>query len=308
MFKKDLSFGLYIPTYGGWFGDIEEDEKNPKYDYLKKIAKKAEELEFDCLWIPDHLLNPIKEEDDPAVESWTLATALAEATEQIKISQTALCEAFRPPAVLAKKAATLNQISNDRFLLSLGAGWYKREYESYGLEYHEHDQRIKKTKEAIQIIKKLWNKNGVNYNGKFYSIDKGILEPKPDRNPEIWYAGESDPSRELATEEAQGWLMHPHNIERIESNVKDMNNRAKEDMKYGVPFFTLIRETDEEARSDLKELVSDKGLFERTLETGLIGSPETVKSKLDRVSDLGIDHVLLKFSPTFEEMKYFDLI
>ncbi len=308
MFKKDLSFGLYIPVYGGWFGDIEEDEKEPKYDYLKKIAIKAEELKFDCLWIPDHLLNPIKDEDDPAIESWTLATALAEATEQIKISHTALCEAFRPPAVLAKKAATLNQISDNRFLLSLGAGWYKREYESYGLKYHEHDQRIKKTKEAIQIIKKLWNENRVNYDGEFYSIDKGILEPKPDRNPEIWYAGESAPSRELATEEARGWLMHPHNIERIESNVKDMDNRAKENMKYGVPFFTLIRETDEEARSDLKELVSDKELFERTLETGLIGSPETVRSKLDRVSDLGIDHVLLKLSPTFEEMKYFDLI
>ena len=131
-----VRIGLYLPVYGGWLpqsGSAKalesgvsfdgDGEHPPTYAYVKRVAVKAEEIGVDSLWIPDHMLNPIKGEKAPSLEAWTLATALAEATDKVIIAHTTLCEAFRYPAVLAKQGATLADISGGRFLLSLGAGW-----------------------------------------------------------------------------------------------------------------------------------------------------------------------------------------
>lgn len=170
-----VKLGLWLPTYGGWFPQVEEEERLPTYDYAKEVALTAEKAGIDSLWIPDHLLNPLKGEDSPSLEAWTLAAGIAEATEEIVISHTTLCEAFRYPAVLAKQAATMCDLSDNRFWLSLGAGCYKREYTAYGLVWHEHDERVKRAQEAMQLIKRLWNEDKINFEGKFYSVKNGIV-------------------------------------------------------------------------------------------------------------------------------------
>jgi len=105
---KMVKIGLYLPVYGGWFpsrksAKVEadgvyfekEDEKPPTYDCVRKVALEAEKIGIDSLWIPDHMLNPIKGENAPSLEAWTLATAIAEVTEKVIIAHTTLCEAFR---------------------------------------------------------------------------------------------------------------------------------------------------------------------------------------------------------------------
>ena len=139
---KTIKIGIYLPVYGGWLRGVEKEENLPTYDYVKKVAIEAEKIGIDSLWIPDHLLNPIKGERSPCPEAWTVAAAIVEATDRIIISHTTLCEAFRYPAVLAKQAATLAEISKGRFLLSIGAGWFRREYEAYGLPFYEHNDRV----------------------------------------------------------------------------------------------------------------------------------------------------------------------
>ena len=92
---KMFKIGLYLPVYGGWFPSsksakaeadgvyfAKEDEKPPTYDYVRKVALEAEKIGIDSLWIPDHMLNPIKGENTPSLEAWTLSTAIAEATEK----------------------------------------------------------------------------------------------------------------------------------------------------------------------------------------------------------------------------------
>jgi len=93
--------------------------------------------------------------EPPSLEAWTLAAAIAEVTKRVIIAHTTLCEAFRYPAVLAKQAATLNEVSNGRFWLSIGAGWFKREYEAYGLPFYSHDEQVARARETVQIIKRL---------------------------------------------------------------------------------------------------------------------------------------------------------
>jgi FMNH2-dependent dimethyl sulfone monooxygenase len=303
-----VKFGLYLPVYGGWIrSSVNEKEEIPTYSYIRKVAIEAEKIGIDSLWIPDHLLNPIKGESSASLEAWTVAAAVAEVTKKVIIAHTTLCEAFRYPAVLAKQTVALNGISNGRFWLSIGAGWFKREYEAYGLPFYEHDERIARTKEAIQIIKKLWKEDGVTFKGKYYQIENGVLEPKPNPIPPIWYGGVTEASRNLVAEEVDGWLMHESTIEEVQKNINDMNERLKKKgrskIQYGVPVDTLIRETDKMAIEHMTQMHGDKKRLERVLDTGLIGSPETVVQKIKSLENLGINHILLKLSPTLKELK-----
>lgn len=314
-----LKVGIYLPVYGGWFAtndtekgnekiNLSEEEKKPSYSYNKQVACKAEEIGLDSIWIPDHLLNPIKGTHKPSLESWTLASAIAEVTEEIIISHTTLCEAFRYPAVLAKQAATLQEISDGRYWLSMGAGWFKREYEAYGLPFHSHDKRIDRAREALQIIKQLWHSNTVNYEGRYYSISNGILEPKPDPTPLICYGGTSEASRNLVADEAEMWLMRGSNVRIAKKNVKDMKKRLKKrdrkNIKFAMPGLTILRETDSEAKTYLKRITGgNKNLLDKTLKTGLVGSIDTVAQKIKRLEKEGIDHILLQLTPTLQELE-----
>ncbi len=254
------------------------------------------------------MLNPIKGERAPCLEAWTLATAIAEATERVIISHTTLCEAFRHPAVLAKQAVTLAEISKGRFWLSIGAGWFKREYEAYGLPFYEHDNRVERAREAIQIIKRLWEGDEVTYEGKYYSITEGLLEPKPDLRPPIWYAGVSEASRNLAADETDGWLMESCSLEEARKNVVDMQERLRKRgrrrIQFAIPALAFIRETDEDARKYVERITEGrKDLINRILDKGLVGSPETVAKKINLLEVVGIDHVLLQLTPTLRELQ-----
>ncbi|AGK61407.1 Coenzyme F420-dependent N5,N10-methylene tetrahydromethanopterin reductase-related flavin-dependent oxidoreductase [Archaeoglobus sulfaticallidus PM70-1] len=316
-----VKIGIYLPVYGGWLPSREsakavadgsyfdrEEEERPSYSYVKEVALKAEKIGVDSVWIPDHMLNPIKGGHAPALEAWTVAVAIAEATEKVIIAHTTLCEAFRPPAVLAKMAATLDDVSNHRFWLSIGAGWYKREYEAYGLPFYEHDERVRRAGEAIEIIRRLWRENGITFKGKYYQIINGVLEPKPKKIP-LWYAGVSEASRNLVAEKADGWLMRGCSVEEARKNIEDMKKRLKkagrdeEEMEFAIPALTFIRDTDEEALNHMEKLTGGRrNVLDRTLDTGLVGSPETVAEKIRKFEEAGIDHILLQLTPTLKEV------
>jgi len=315
-----IKIGVYLPVYGGWlpvkgsekaqtdkFYFYTEKEEYPTYEYVKKVALTAEKIGIDSLWIPDHMLNPIKGETSPALEAWTIATAIAEATNKIIIAHTTLCEAFRYPAVLAKQAATLWEISKGRFLLSIGAGWYRREYEAYGLTFLKHDDRVERARETIKIIKSLWKHNNVTFKGRFYSITNGILEPKPIPTPPIWYAGMSEASKRLVTEEANGWLMRGMNIVDVKRQIEDMRGRlsnfSKKDLEFAIPALTIVRDSDREAENILENITrGEMNVLDRTLDTGLIGSYETVAQKIREFEKIGVNHILLQLTPTLSEL------
>lgn len=316
-----IKVGLYLPVYGGWFPShgagkartkgtqfTREEEKLPTYGYVKKVALEAERIGIDSLWIPDHMLNPIKGDRAPSLEAWTLAAAIIESTKRVIIAHTTLCEAFRYPAVLAKQAATLSDISNGRFWLSIGAGWFRREYEAYGLPFYSHDERIARAREVLKIIKSLWDENFVTFSGRYYSIRNGILEPKPEPRPSVWYAGVSKASRSLVAEEANGWLMRGCNFEEAQKNIADMKERLKKKgrhkIEFAIPGLTFIRDTDEEAEKYFKKITGgNNDVLDRTLETGLVGSPETIAQKIKRLESIGINHVLLQLTPTLKELQ-----
>jgi len=306
-----LQLGVYLPVYGGWLQGCEEQENPPEYPYVREAALKAERIGLDFLWIPDHLLNPIKGEAAPSLEAWTVAAALAQATTRIRLAHTCICEGFRHPAVLAKQVACLHEVSGGRYLFCIGAGWQRREYQSYGLRFYSHDKRVERAREAISIVSKLLKEDGVSLKGKYYSIQNGVLQPKIPGAFPVWYAGMSTASRELVADVAGGWLMGESRPEELASAIADMKerlarrNRTTIDM--AVPADTIARETDKEARAALKSLCRDNPKALRRLKTtGLIGSYRTIAERIREIEKLGVGQVIFKLSPTIRELDHIE--
>jgi FMNH2-dependent dimethyl sulfone monooxygenase len=305
-----IECGIYLPIYGGWLRDCgAEKEEAPEYGYVRQAALEAEKIGLDFLWIPDHLLNPIKGELQPSLEAWTLASALCEATRRIRIAHTCICEGFRHPAVLAKQVACIHHLSGRRYLFCIGAGWHKREYQAYGLRFYGHDRRIERTREAIQIMTRLWRENGVSFKGKYYSIADGALEPKIGEGYPLWYAGMSEASRELVADLADGWLMGESSEEQLAEAIRDMRarlaTRNRTAIGYAVPANTIVRPTDKEARAVLKGLRPMSPRAARQMKnTALVGSYEEIADRIRSMESLGIGQVIFKLSPTLAELPH----
>jgi len=119
--------------------------------------------------------------------------------------------------------------------MCLGSGWFKREYEAYGIPWDEdHDERIKREREAILLMKTLWADTVTNFDGRFYKIKDAIMEPKPLQKPHppVWIGGRSPKSKELIAELANGWLMFGREPEEIRQNIDSMNEMIGDEHRY----------------------------------------------------------------------------
>jgi probable F420-dependent oxidoreductase len=155
----------------------EHKELRKAYSYQKtrEIAQRAEEKGFDSLWLYDHML--YRNEGQPTIgiwECWTFLSALAEATQKVELGTLVLCNSFRNPALLAKMAITLDEVSQGRLILGVGAGWNKPEYEAFGWPY---DHRVSRFEEALQIIRPLLREGRVNFDGKYYQARDCEIRP-----------------------------------------------------------------------------------------------------------------------------------
>ena len=129
---------------------------NQVCNIVEKIALKAEHYGFDSFYVMDHLMqiSGINPPEDPILEGWMTIAALAVVTQKMKLSTMVTCNTFRNPALLAKMGATIDNISNGRLILAIGAGWYELEHKAYGINLGTMKERIQRLRETLQIIKK----------------------------------------------------------------------------------------------------------------------------------------------------------
>lgn len=167
-----MKVGVILPL-----GSIDRLGRPMTYQEVRNLALQVEDLGFDSVWLYDHLLYRFPNEDAQGVsEGWTFMSAIAEATKRVEIGSLVLCTAFRNPALLAKMAVTLDDVSGGRLILGLGCGWHEPEFDAFGIPF---DHRVDRFEEAVEIIVPLVKEGTVNFTGNYYSAPDCEMLPRP---------------------------------------------------------------------------------------------------------------------------------
>ncbi len=158
---------------------LPEVERRVEWPELLLMARTAEAVGFDSLWIGDHLLYDLPGGVTRGPwEAWTMLAALAAVTERIELGPLVASTSFHAPAMLAKQAATVDAISGGRLILGLGAGWNEREFRAFGFPY---DRRVSRFEEAFTIIRTLLRQGRLDFDGTYYKVEHCVLDPGPSR-------------------------------------------------------------------------------------------------------------------------------
>jgi len=285
----------------------------PDYSTLKKVALECDRLEFDSVWVYDHLQFTY----GPTLECWTVLSALAEATHNIRVGPLVTCNAFRYPSLLAKMAATVDMISDGRLNFGIGACWHKVEAEAYGIPFPRGRTRVEMLEEAILIITKLWTEDEVTLKGKHYSVDKAVCLPKPIQKPHppILIAGGGDKMLKLIAKHANAWnsgFVDPEGFKEELMRLEKACNEVGRDCGTIENTFqsrVIIAEDDETASKRAERWREERGgkPEDSDWKFAIKGSPETCAKMLRAYIDAGITHFTLLFAdtPKLEPLRLF---
>lgn len=330
-----MEFGYWLPVFGGWLRNIEDENMAPNWDYVKKLAQRSEDWGYSLSLIAELFLNDIKGEEAPSMEAWSTAAALAAVTEQLEI-MVAVRPTFHNPAILAKQAANIAQISGDRLSLNVVSSWWKDEATKYGLHFEQHDDRYARTKEWLDVVTGVWEQDHFSYEGKYYQVADNVLQPKPKKKPFIYAGGESEAAKTLISRQCDGYVMHGDSPELIGRRIDDMKRRREAlglpPMKFGVAAYSIVRDSEQEVKREIDRITNvkaeaagfknmeqwingtqlerqltlqDYSVSNRGLRSGLLGTPAQVQDRIAEFEAVGVDFFLLQCSPQLEEMERF---
>ncbi len=332
-----MQYGYWMPVFGGWLRNVEDEQMQATWAYTKRLAIRSEELGYDLSLIAELNLNDIKGEEAPSLDAWSTTAAIAAVTEKIEL-MVAVRPTFHNPALLAKQAATIDQISNGRLSLNVVSSWWKDEAEKYGVQFEQHDDRYARTAEWLTVVDNVWKQDHYSFEGKYYHVKDNILQPKPvsKPRPKLYAGGESEAAKELIASTCDGYVMHGDSPELIGRRIKDISVRREKKglppMKFGVAAYSVIRNTYAEVKKELDRItdiqpgtagyknyqqwlsgtqleqrvsLEDYSVSNRGLRTGLTGTPAQVQDVIGTFEKLGVDFFLLQCSPQLEEMERF---
>jgi probable F420-dependent oxidoreductase len=177
----------------------------PRYTEVREMALQAEATGFDAIWLYDHLLYRSPGQPTCGIwECWTMLSALAEATQHVEVGTLVLCNQFRNPALVAKMASTLDEVSQGRFILGVGAGWNEPEFHAFGMPF---DHRVGRLEEALQIITPLLKRGYVDFAGKYYQARDCEIVPRGPRGggPPVLVGGLGPRMLRLTAQYADLW-------------------------------------------------------------------------------------------------------
>jgi len=205
--SRPATFSLFLPQAG------------LSWSMLRARARLLEELGYDGLWLVDHFwANGMPDLD--FLEGWTTLAALAEATSRLRLGLLVTCNSYRNPALLAKMAASVDQVSGGRVELGLGAGWMDSEYKAYGYDFPSMGTRLAQLEEALEIVTSMLRDKRTTFSGRHYRVEDAPNQPKPVQSPlpvTIGGAGEKKLLR-LVARHAQRWncpMNAAHEVERL---------------------------------------------------------------------------------------------
>jgi alkanesulfonate monooxygenase SsuD/methylene tetrahydromethanopterin reductase-like flavin-dependent oxidoreductase (luciferase family) len=260
------------------------------------MARAAEEVGFDSIWVGDHLLYRGDGGPERAPwEAWTILAALAAATERVELGPLVACTAFHPPGLIARMAATIAEVSGGRFVLGLGAGWNEEEFRAFGLPF---DHRVSRFEEAFTIIRGLLAGERVTLRGRYLQAEDAVLLPRPAAPPRLMI-GSNGPRMLAATlPHVQAWNTWYEDYGNSPDGFAALNERISAAAR------DAGREPGDIARSACALVVLDASSGERAstpdAPPGVTGSPDRIAAALRELHDAGADEIILVVDPITE--------
>lgn len=176
-----MRVGIVVPQ--GWTGEYEGVDAPRAWARTVEVARRAEGLGFESIWMYDHFHTTPEPTDTITFEAYTALTALAAQTDEVRIGQIVTCAAYRNPALLGKMVSTLDVLSRGRAELGLGAGWKRDEYEAYGYRFPGTRDRLRRLEETLQVVTRMFGPGRATFDGADVSVNGAINEPKPIQRP-----------------------------------------------------------------------------------------------------------------------------
>jgi FMNH2-dependent dimethyl sulfone monooxygenase len=332
-----MRYGYWLPVFGGWLRNVEDEGMAASWDYVSRLARRSEEIGYDITLIAELNLNDIKGPLAPSLDAWSTAAALAAVTRRLEL-MVAVRPNFHLPALLAKQASNIDHISGGRLSLNVVSSWWADEAKQYGVPFEQHDDRYARTAEWLEVLDNVWSRERTTYSGKYFRVENTALEPKPVSRPRpvIYAGGESDAAKDLIARTCDAYVMHGDPPDRIRQRVEDLSTRREKfglpPMKFGMAGYFIVRDTLEEAEAERTRITNvqqnaagfqnyqqwlagtkleqklsleDYSVSNRGLRAGLVGTPEMVANQIGEYERAGVDLLLLQCSPQFEEMERF---
>ncbi len=300
------------------------------YRDLVSVSHSAEAYGFDSVWLCDHFLTlssadyvrdagltsdigaaeqRSQPKSLPLLECWTALSALARDTSRLRLGTSVLCNSYRHPAVLAKMAATLDVISEGRLDLGLGAGWFQREFEAYGIPFAPVGDRVSALEESLRVIRAVWTEPNPTFTGRYYTLDGAICDPRPVQQPHppLWIGGEGDRVQRIAARTAEGLNVRWWSPEQVQQRA-DFLSRACDSVGRDPTTLRLsatlllapTKSADQESRI--------RAEFASIPAHGqIIGSPERCAARINEYRELGVGHFLFTI-PHLVDSDFFDVV
>lgn len=338
---EHIKFAYWVPNVsGGLVISKIEQRTHWDIDYNRRLAQTAEKAGF------DYALSQIRFTAGYGAEyqheSVSFTHALLASTERLKVIAAVLPGPWTP-ALLAKQVATINHLTQGRIAVNIVSGWFRGEFNAIGEHWLDHDERYRRSEEFIRAIRGIWSQDNFSFSGDFYRFNNYTLRPKPlDPQPEIFQGGSSRAARDMAARVSDWYFTNGNTPEGIKAQIDDIRAKAEAEgrtVKIGVNAFVIARDTEEEARKVLAEIVEQadpeavnafghevkqagkaspegegnwaKSTFEDLIQyndgfrTNLIGTPQQIAERILALKDVGVDLVLTGFLHFIEEVDYF---
>jgi alkanesulfonate monooxygenase SsuD/methylene tetrahydromethanopterin reductase-like flavin-dependent oxidoreductase (luciferase family) len=203
---------------------LPEVERDVRWPELVAMARAAEEVGFDSIWVGDHLL--YRGDDRPERgpwDAWTTLSALAASTQRVRLGPLVACAAFHPPGILARMAAAIDEISGGRFVLGIGAGWNRTEFDAFGIDY---DRRASRFEEAFDLIRRLLDGERVTAQGRFHRVEDAVLLPPPARRVPLMVGSNGDRLLRAALPHVDAWNTWFDDYGNTPEGFADLNARV----------------------------------------------------------------------------------
>ncbi len=307
-----MRFGIFIPQ--GWRLDLVDIPTDKHWAVMRDLAAYADDGAWDSLWVYDHFHTVPVPTDEATHEAWSLMSAFAATTSRIKLGQMCTCMSYRPPAYLAKVAATIDVISGGRVQMGIGGGWYEQEWRAYGYGFPSAGTRLARLDEGVQIMRDAWRDGIVSLDGKHYQVDGAIVQPKPlqEGGIPLWIAGGGEKvTLRIAAKYAQytNFSSEPevfaHKSQVLAGHCRDV----------GTDYDAIVRSTDfnvviGDSAKDLADRIArirerlvskadaaavDEMLSMLTSPYAGTGTTEQVIEKIQRIRDLGCEYANIYF-------------